>query len=389
MFDFKNCYILRRKYNISLIEIRAIENFADFLKKKYGKTVEISTAPIEEKSVIICDILENCSDAQYSISAENDNKIFVKGTNTDAVACALERLTNVLTYFNDLSELPITETLEHSTVVDGYKLIYNTGFEAGPVPKCWRKHPEINFGARGNENTQGVKKPCWMSDNNYTTEDNKLVLFGSTDGENYYSAELRSDKGFQFKYGYVEISAKIAGVHGGCPAFWLLGSEDPLEYVKPEIDVFECFGDPYQIKATTLVWAGKNNHDFPSDSYFGHNINKVNHKASDYSFYQLPDGDKFSDAYHTYGLEWDENELIWYCDGNEFCRVSIADKLSKRAMSFHQEMFIILTQYCGVAVYKMSYPTENPDYENMKTYVDYVKLYQRKGSLVNGRITDF
>lgn len=390
MFNFKNSYILRRKYNISLMEIRAAENFSCFLKKKYGVKPEISTAPIEGKDCISLGIIEEpeCYD-KYSITSE-EGRICVKGASTDAVVFALYRLTDILTYFNDLSELPIEGVMDENPVVDGYKLIYSDEFDGDRISPVWRKHPPVNIGARGNENTPGIKKPCFMGTDNYDIKDSNVILFGSTDGEKYYSAELRSDQRLLFKYGYIEFSAKFSAGVGFCPAIWLLGPEDPLEYVKPEIDIFECFGDPSRIKATLLIWPGKKNKDFPADTFAGHDINHVNHKAGEYSYYSLPDGDMFDNGYHTISLEWTEHHLVWYCDGNQFCRIAIDDANSKRAQSYHQELFIILTQYAGVSVCGMPYADETTDWENKnKMFVDYVRLYQREGAQVNGRITRF
>ncbi len=390
MFDFKNCYFLRRAHNISLMEIRAIEILADFFKKKYGVKPEITTEPLQDKCCIKFDLLADAQNYdEYSVYCEEDT-IFVKGLSTEAVNYAINRLIEIFTYFNDLSQLPFGSKIESNPEIDGYKLIYAEEFDGENIPRGWMKHPPVNIGARGNENTKGIKKECWINDDNYIVKDGKLTLFGSTDGEKYYSAELRTSMSLLYKYGYVEISAKVCDGRGGCSAFWLLGLEDPLEYVKPEIDIFEVFGDGSYIKATSLVWPGKNNKDFAADSWAGNDLNHINHMASGFSFYSLPNGEKLSDGYHTYGLEWDEHHLIWYCDGNPFYRMAIDDFNSKRAASFHQEMFIILTQYAGAAVAgRMDYPDENPDWDNMKMLVDYVRLYQREGQQVNGRVTSW
>lgn len=37
----------------------------------------------------------------------------------------------------------------------------------------------------------------------------------------------------------------------------------------------------------------------------------------------------------------------------------------------------------------MDYPDENPDYDKMKMLVDYVRLYQREGQQINGRVTNW
>lgn len=391
-FNYETATILRRKNNISLMELKSIDKLSKFLKKKYNRSYEIKTysdlSKFEDEVAIVFGMIPTEGEYdEYSIEL-NGNKLMVNGASTNAIIYAVDRLIDNLTYFNDFSQFPFNGKVEGTAVVDGYKLVYSDEFDGDTLSPVWVKHPVCDIGARGNESTPGIKKPCWMSLDNYKVENSHVVLYGSTDGEKYYSAELRSKARLLFKYGYVEFSARFGAGHGFCPAIWLLGLEDPLEYVKPEIDIFECFGDPTQIKATTLVWPGKKNKDFPADNWFGHDINHVNHKAAEYSYYSLEDGELFSEDFHTYALEWDEHQLQWYCDGVPFWRIAIDDANSKRALSFHQEMFIIMTQYAGVSVCDMPYADETTDWENKnKMWVDYVRLYQREGALVNGRVT--
>ncbi|MDO6801343.1 family 16 glycosylhydrolase [Wenyingzhuangia sp. 1_MG-2023] len=73
----------------------------------------------------------------------------------------------------------------------------------------------------------------------------------------------------------------------------------------------------------------------------------------------------FSKEYHTYGLEWDENELVFYFDGKELRRTK-NDFIYSEAPIF---LSLALIKWHGVL-------KDDLDGKSMK--VDYVKYYQKK-----------
>ncbi|WP_340102866.1 family 16 glycosylhydrolase [Rhodohalobacter sp. 8-1] len=59
--------------------------------------------------------------------------------------------------------------------------------------------------------------------------------------------------------------------------------------------------------------------------------------------YELEDG-KFADDFHIFELEWDENEIKWFVDGEQYASMAItSDELSE----FHQEFFLLLNIAVG------------------------------------------
>ncbi len=99
--------------------------------------------------------------------------------------------------------------------------------------------------------------------------------------------------------GLFEIRCKIPPNTAFTPAFWLFGAEGGYE----EIDIFEVGYHDYE---KNRIMCTIQNINFPS-------TNKVNCS----SFYELLDGKKFSDEYHTYSLIWSPTHLYWYVDGIE------------------------------------------------------------------------
>ena len=116
----------------------------------------------------------------------------------------------------------------------------------------------------------------------------------------YTSGLMTSKLSFAQQYGYFEVRAKLPTGNGLWPAFWLL----PLSPngSAAEIDVFEQLGrDPSSIFQTqhtsstgTATWKTTQVHvDNP-------------------------------DQFHTYGMLWDKNFLVWYVDGVETSRQATA-----------------------------------------------------------------
>lgn len=113
-------------------------------------------------------------------------------------------------------------------------------------------------------------------------------------GYSYTSGAITSHTLFSLQYGYVEIRTKIPKGKGLWPAFWLLaeGTDWP-----PEIDVFEILGDqPNKVYMTNHWKSPTGVHLSTQGTYTG------------------PD---FSQDYHTFAVDWQPTEIIWYVDGVE------------------------------------------------------------------------
>jgi beta-glucanase (GH16 family) len=80
----------------------------------------------------------------------------------------------------------------------------------------------------------------------------------------------------------------------------------------------------------------------------------------------------FADAFHIFELEWDENSISWFVDGQQYASTSIT---SKERSEFHEEFFILLNIAVGGSFAgRPDNTTTFPQY----MYVDWVRVYQRK-----------
>ncbi len=99
---------------------------------------------------------------------------------------------------------------------------------------------------------------------------------------------------FSFLYGYAEMRAKIPQGQGLWPAFWLLSCDQDWP---PEIDVMEILGHQPNITHMTV--------HYPCDD---------GSAASNGRNWSGPD---FSAGWHTFGVDWQPNAIVWYVDGLE------------------------------------------------------------------------
>ena len=99
---------------------------------------------------------------------------------------------------------------------------------------------------------------------------------------------------FAFQYGYMEIKAKIPAGQGLWTTFWLL----PVHYDSdPEFDVMETLGQEPTNYYTSIHW--RNEHEEDRQYHIDHTV---------------PD---LSKDWHVYGMEWREDAIVWYLDGEE------------------------------------------------------------------------
>jgi beta-glucanase (GH16 family) len=197
-------------------------------------------------------------------------------------------------------------------------------------------------------------------------ENNQLVIkvlqetFTGTDNitRNYTSARILTRNKFTQAYGRFEARMKLPYGQGIWPAFWMLG--DNLNTVGwpecGEIDIMENIGREPSTVHGTLHGPGYSG---------GSGISAT---------YVLPNGQKFSDDFHTFAVEWEPNVLRFYVDGLLYKTRTPADLPPGRNWVFNHPFFIILNVAVGG-----NFPG-NPDATTVfpqTMMVDYVRVYQR------------
>jgi beta-glucanase (GH16 family) len=127
-----------------------------------------------------------------------------------------------------------------------------------------------------------------------------------------------------FKYGRIEIRAKISGGRGQWPALWMLGANQPQVNWPQcgEIDIAEWKGDlPNQLWGT-----------LHGPNY----LNRGNTTTISGGF----------TGYHLYRIDWVENKISWYLDGVKFHEMT-ANSIGGNEWVFNTEQYLILNVAMG------------------------------------------
>ncbi|SJM31797.1 glycoside hydrolase family 16 protein [Mesorhizobium delmotii] len=131
----------------------------------------------------------------------------------------------------------------------------------------------------------------------------------------YTSGLLTTYESFAQTYGYFEIRADMPEKQGAWPAFWLLPEDGSWP---PELDVIEMFGqDPNKLILT------------------GHSNATGTHTTVGSTAYTSDTG-----GFHTYGVLWTEDELVWYFDDVEVARAATPADM-------HDPMYMLVNMGIG------------------------------------------
>ena len=174
----------------------------------------------------------------------------------------------------------------------------------------------------------------------------------------YTSARLVTKNKFSLAFGRFEARIRIPYGQGIWPAFWLLGDNiDTAGWPKcGEIDIMENIGkEPSMVHGT-----------FHGPGYSG--------GSGISASYALPSGNKFSDDFHVFAVEWEPNVMRFYVDKFLYATRTPSDLPAGASWVFDHPFFIIINVAVGGG-----WPG-NPDATTVfpqQMLFDYVRVYQR------------
>ncbi len=174
----------------------------------------------------------------------------------------------------------------------------------------------------------------------------------------YTSASLTTRGKASWRYGRIEVRAKLPPGRGTWPAIWTLGTNSAQVRWPAcgEVDIMEFVGfDPGVIHAN--IHTAKYNH-----------VKKTG-KGSQIT---IPDA---SEAFHVYALEWDAGRLDFFVDDKKYFSYS-NEGSGRDAWPYDNDQYLILNLAIGGAwggakgIDESCFP--------QRYYIDYVRVYQRK-----------
>lgn len=171
---------------------------------------------------------------------------------------------------------------------------------------------------------------------------------------------IKSNNRFGFTYGYVEGRIKSNPWTGNFPAFWMMPEDQSAGWPDcGEIDIWET------IDSQERSW-----HTVHSN--WTYDLGNTNNPKSSFNVATS------HDRYHTYGLEWNETNLIWYVDGKEVGRYTKSTNqsyLDQGQWPFDKHFHLILNQSVG----NNAWAADADVTHTYETRFDWVRVYQKRG----------
>ena len=226
-------------------------------------------------------------------------------------------------------------------------LVWSDEFDTAGAPDATKWTYDLGAGGWGNQEVQSYTN----SATNVSVADGLLKITAVKDGSNYTSARLKTQGLYSFKYGRVEVKAKLPASAGTWPAIWMLGSNFstvgwPL---CGEIDIMEQTGADKTKTLGTFHWfntAGNNN------ASYGESTTVTN----------------ASTEFHLYSVEWTADKITVLLDNEAYVSMD-----NSSSLPFYDKNFFMIL---NVAMGGTLGGTIDPAFTQDSMEVDYVRVYQ-------------
>lgn len=248
-------------------------------------------------------------------------------------------------------------------VINSLDLVWSDEFENEGLPDSTKWSYDIGNGCPdicgwGNNELQYYTQ---SNTKNSRVENGHLIIEAhkeDKDEMNYTSARLVTKNKGDWKYGRIEVKAKLPSGKGTWPAIWMLPTDRSTYGGWPkcgEIDIMEHVG-------------------YSPDSLFGTiHTEAYNHTIGTQKGGSLEDKSLESD-FHVYALDWSEDGMVWYMDNKQYFKFE-NEKMTYKEWPFDQQFHLILNIAVG-GNWGGKFGV-NEDIWPQRMEVDYVRVYQR------------
>lgn len=252
-----------------------------------------------------------------------------------------------------------TDNTGYSTPLaySGYTLLWNDEFSATSLNlNDWNQEIGNGSGGWGNNELEYYTsnlKNCFLSDGKLIIEARKE----NAAGFGYTSSRLTTQNKKSFKFGRIDIRAKLPVAKGMWPALWMLGNTISSAGWPAcgETDIMELIGTyPSRIMGTA------------------HWKNASGAHASKGADYNLSSGN-FSQQFHVFSLIWKTDQMQWLIDDQVYFTLNVSDAGAPN-YPFNAEQFFIFNVAVGG-----NWPG-SPDSSTtfpQRMFVDYVRVFQQ------------
>lgn len=215
---------------------------------------------------------------------------------------------------------------------EGYtKVVFQDEFDVDGLPDPTKWGYEQGYLRNGEKQyyTAKRKENCFVDGGSLRIVARNDSAFINGEVRPVTSASLLTKGKHYWKYGYVEVRAKLPSSLGTWPAIWMMPEESVYgQWPRSgEIDIMEHVG-----------YAPENVH------YAAHS-EKYNHVRGIQKNYSVP-CDAVDKQFHVYALEWTADSMTWILDGDRMFTV-MKDEQGWEAWPFDQTFYLIINLAFG------------------------------------------
>jgi beta-glucanase (GH16 family) len=253
-----------------------------------------------------------------------------------------------------IAALCVVNCAKHkSAVPEGLSLVWADEFdtEGAPDPDKWN----YSTGANGWGNAE-LQNYTNKRDNSAVHKGVLHIIARKNDRGNWTSARLRTQYKAGWKYGFIEVRAKLPSGRGTWPAIWMLPVVDKYGAWprSGEIDLMEHVGyDQDRIHASVHTRAF--NHRLDTEQTTSAIVKGV------------------SKSFHTYAIQWSPEFIEWFVDGEPFFRFENSGA-GTAEWPFDISFYLLLNVAIGGEWGGLEGIA--PDLQTAEMQVDYVRVYQ-------------
>lgn len=278
----------------------------------------------------------------------------------------------------------VTVTYDYGTddpdlIKDGYKLIWHDEFDGDALNMdnwSYQTGTRDNYGGNQGPADWGNNEEQYYSEDNITVKDGVMTVTAKKESEKvggkwYTSGRITSRGKFDFTFGYIEAKIKAPRGDGMWPAFWMLPQPPSADSSHNEYGGWARNGeiDIMEIK-------GRLPDRYGAALHFGDYYPK-NDSAGSTVELETP-----VDEWHTYGLEWTADRIVWYADGkaahtikaSRWWTAAVSPSELNPAAPFDKPFYVLFNLAVGG---KYDGGIKPPDsFTSAAMTVDYVRVYQ-------------
>src|SRR5690554_5922690 len=234
-----------------------------------------------------------------------------------------------------------------------WKLVWEDNFEVEGTPDS----SKWAFSGRGTPDWA-----CYCTDSRETVfvKEGNLHLkampnTNPADSVKYQTGCIQTKDRFFFKYGKLEVRAKLSKGKGSWPAIWMM----------PQNSQYGGWPDSGEID----VMEHLNFDSYVYQTLHSHHIDKLGEKENPVYFATK---EFTQDEFNVYGVEWYEDRLDFFVNGEKSFSYPKLEGTDDVQWPFDQEFYIILNQALGGAWVGEIHDKDLP----VQMLVDWVKVYQ-------------